>query len=184
MKITMSSKLHAIKLVRAERAKFKKSLRALEKEESNYQVNLLLSEKDEEKVAFQKKLTEIQDAISARKVTIEKLESFLKDRRNEMTQPFQNGFQRITSFCQHITRPISRFVMLYGRLLRRLFVFIIGIALLICLRANNPAAFENVPAIDGLLNSAEIFVEWVSKFLTWHFELLKDFIDAIATKIG
>lgn len=114
-----------------------------------------------------------------------------KAKFNAMLKPITNGYKNISTAAKsgmqkirNFTRPIMRFANGYGRMLRRLCAFVIGFSLLAWLRANNPAVFENVPAIDGLLDSAEIFVEWAAKFLTWHFELLKDFIDTIIAEIG
>ena len=116
-------------------------------------------------------------SLAAKNARKERLDAMLKpvaDGYKKISNATKSGMQKIRNFI----RPFVRFANSYGRMLRRLATFVIAFSLLAWLRANNPAVFENIPAIDGLIDSAEIFVEWISKFLTWHFELLKHIIDS------
>lgn len=125
----------------------------------------------------------VEARLAAKNARKAKLNATLKpitDGCKKISDATRSGMQKIRNF----TRPIVRFANGYGRVLRRLAAFIFWFSVIAWLRANNPAVFESIPAIDGLLESTEIFVEWSSKFLTWHFELLKDFIDTIIAEIG
>ena len=113
----------------------------------------------------------------------EKVDAKLNAFKTRM-QPLTNGFKNLTSATksgskkiQSFIRPIERLANSYARILRGLARFIFWFAVISYLHTIYPDVFENIPAIDGLLDSAEIFVDYSANFLRWNFDILKKFVD-------